>query len=377
VRGPARPGWIAAPALLVVLAACSPAPAAGVAAPARPVVVLDPGHNGANGENPALIGRLVPDGRGGEKACNTTGTATDAGYPEHAFAWDVATRVADLLEEDGVDVVLTRPDDDGVGPCVDERGTAGQRADADAVVSAHAGLLNPSARAPLAEHIGDLRTIDLPDLSEAPMPPVEVLAVFGADEATCNAVRDARAGVAIALLRPRADAQSAERAVRAAAVLLSGPNDVTIDTAVPRVWPVVDPSTEVPRSADWFVLDRLAGGSGTRTHGLGRFGLPELVAENVAAADLPAWDAAIVGAVHVLLQRLAAVESDELVLQSTLRVTVADVAAGYAEPVDASDPTVRRGTELRLEHVPSDEDAGVLVLTGSPVEDLFARGDGS
>ena len=144
---PARSGSVAAVwALLVVgLAACSSAPAPGAAAPdsppapaRRPVVVLDPGHNGANGENAALIRRLVPDGRGGEKPCNTTGTATDAGYPEHAFAWDVATRVADLLEEDGVDVVLTRPDDDGVGPCVDERGTAGQRAGADAVVSIHA-----------------------------------------------------------------------------------------------------------------------------------------------------------------------------------------------------------------------------------------------
>ena len=249
--------------------------------------------------------------------------------------------------------------------------------DADVVVSTQAGKLAPAARDPLAEHIGDLRTIDLPDLSQAPMPPIELLAVFGADEATCDAVRNARAGVAIALLRPRAEAQSAQRAVRAAAVLLSGPADITIDTAVPRVWPVGDRSTDVPSSADWFVLDRLAGGTGTRTHGLSRFSLPELVVEHVAAADLPAWDAAFVGAAHVLLQRLAAVESDELLLQPTLHVTVEDVAAGYAEPVDASDPTVRRGTDLGLEYVPSEEDTGLLVLTGSPVEDLFSGGGGS
>jgi hypothetical protein len=249
--------------------------------------------------------------------------------------------------------------------------------DADLVVSALAGTLDPAARGPLAEHIGDLRTIDLRDLSEAPMPPIELLAVFGADEATCDAVRNARAGVAIALLRPRAQAQSAQRAVRAAAVLLSGPEDVTIDTAVPRVWPVGDRSTDVPRSADWFVLDRLAGGNGTRTHGLGRFGLPELVVEHVSATDLPAWDAALVGAAHVLLQRLAAVESDDLVLQPSMRVTVADVAAGYAEPVGDEDPTVRRGTDLGIAYVPSDEDTGLLVLSGSPVEDLFGRDDGS
>ncbi len=102
------------------------------------MVVLDPGHNGGNGAAPAAMRRQVPDGRGGEKACNTTGTATDAGYPEHAFTFDVATRVAQRLETAGVRVVLTRQDDGGVGPCVDERGRAGEAADAAAVVSIHA-----------------------------------------------------------------------------------------------------------------------------------------------------------------------------------------------------------------------------------------------
>jgi len=105
---------------------------------ASPVVVLDPGHNGANGENPAFVNRLVPDGRGGTKACNTTGTSTDAGYPEHTFAFDVAGRVTQRLTAAGVRVVSTRAADDGVGPCVDERGRAGEVADADAVVSIHA-----------------------------------------------------------------------------------------------------------------------------------------------------------------------------------------------------------------------------------------------
>jgi len=44
----------------------------------------------------------VPDGRGGTKPCNTTGTATDAGYPEHKFNWDVALRVGELLLANGV-----------------------------------------------------------------------------------------------------------------------------------------------------------------------------------------------------------------------------------------------------------------------------------
>jgi len=248
--------------------------------------------------------------------------------------------------------------------------------DPDIVVSREAGSLHPTAYEALARHIGDVRTIDLPDVTAAPLPPVELLSVFGASKATCQAVQDATAGVAVALLCPRSEAQSGQRAVRAAAVLLSEPGDVTIDTAVPRVWAVRDRAADAPRSADWFVLDRvgMGGSPGTRTHGLSRFGLPELLVEDVADADLPAWDAVFVGVAHVLLQRLAAEDDDALVLDETLRLTVADIAAGYAEPFDDSDPTVRRATQLRLSFDPSGEgdDTGVLVLAGSPVTDLFS-----
>ena len=102
------------------------------------IVVLDPGHNGGNAGDPAGINTPVPDGRGGTKACNTPGTATDAGYPEHAFTFDVAHRVAPLLTARGIRVVFTRDNDGGVGPCVDVRGRAGGRVGADAVISIHA-----------------------------------------------------------------------------------------------------------------------------------------------------------------------------------------------------------------------------------------------
>ncbi|WP_207506379.1 N-acetylmuramoyl-L-alanine amidase [Klenkia taihuensis] len=102
-----------------------------------PVVVLDPGHNGGNAADPGAIGTPVPDGTGGTKPCNTTGTATDAGYPEHAFTWDTALRVRDLLTAAGVQVVLTRQDDTGVGPCVDVRGQLGAQVGAAAFVGIH------------------------------------------------------------------------------------------------------------------------------------------------------------------------------------------------------------------------------------------------
>lgn len=144
--GCAAPGGPAAPAPEQTAPEGATAQAAASTTPDAPVVLLDPGHNGGNGAAPDAIGRPVPDGRGGTKPCNTTGTATDAGYPEHAFTWDLAQRVRERLESAGVRVVLTRDDDEGVGPCVDERGAAGGRAGAAAAVSLHADGSGASAR---------------------------------------------------------------------------------------------------------------------------------------------------------------------------------------------------------------------------------------
>lgn len=110
-----------------------------------PVVVLDPGHNGRNAANPDRIQRQVPTGRGGHKQCNSTGTSTDDDYPEHAFNFAVAQQVRQQLIDHDINVVLTRPSDDGIGPCVDERAAVGNRQGADAVVSIHADGSSPDA----------------------------------------------------------------------------------------------------------------------------------------------------------------------------------------------------------------------------------------
>ena len=101
------------------------------------VVVIDPGHNGANGANPDIINALVDAGFGQTKPCNTTGTSTNAGYTEHEFNWGVATRLQSILSARGFDVRMTRTSDDGVGPCVNKRAAFGNDADAAAVVSIH------------------------------------------------------------------------------------------------------------------------------------------------------------------------------------------------------------------------------------------------
>lgn len=101
------------------------------------VVTIDPGHNGGNAAHPEVINRPV-DIITGRKPCNTTGTQTAAGYTEHAFTWDVARRLTPILRKMGVEVVLTRPNDSGVGPCINVRAAIGNKAKADAVVSIHA-----------------------------------------------------------------------------------------------------------------------------------------------------------------------------------------------------------------------------------------------
>ena len=107
------------------------------------VIALDPGHNGANWSHPAIIDKLV-NVITEWKACDTAGAQTDAGYAEHAFTFDVAMRLARLLRAEGATVVLTRHNDDGVGPCVTQRAAIGNRAHADAAISIHADGGPPS-----------------------------------------------------------------------------------------------------------------------------------------------------------------------------------------------------------------------------------------
>jgi N-acetylmuramoyl-L-alanine amidase len=112
--------------------------AGGVAPLAGRTVVIDPGHQLGNHNFPGRINRPVPAG-GFKKPCNTTGTATNGGYPEATFAWQVSRMLRDRLERLGASVRLTRHSNrqDRWGPCVDVRGRDGNRLPADAKISIH------------------------------------------------------------------------------------------------------------------------------------------------------------------------------------------------------------------------------------------------
>lgn len=123
-----------AASVLLVAAGFATAPNAQAADLTGKVIVLDPGH-GTSYASP--LDTQVPNGRdGGLKACGTTGTSTDAGFPESTFTWDVVSKMRNDLVAQGATVVLTR-DATGPVPCVDGRAKLANDAKPAVIVSIH------------------------------------------------------------------------------------------------------------------------------------------------------------------------------------------------------------------------------------------------
>ncbi len=108
------------------------------------MIVVDPGHNGANAAHLADINAPV-DAGGFEKACNTTGTANSR-MSESQANLALGLELAAQLRARGATVVLTRDTDEGWGPCIDARGRLAGEVGADLLVSLHAD------GAPRAQH---------------------------------------------------------------------------------------------------------------------------------------------------------------------------------------------------------------------------------
>jgi N-acetylmuramoyl-L-alanine amidase len=134
-----------------------PKPLAGM------VVGIDPGHNGGNAADPSYINQTIWNGRASE-TCDTTGTATDSGYTEAQYNFNVAQYLRADLRRAGAKVVLTRTTNSGVGPCVDRRAAILNKARANVSVDIHAdggpawgrgfSILEPVADGPNDKVIG-------------------------------------------------------------------------------------------------------------------------------------------------------------------------------------------------------------------------------
>jgi N-acetylmuramoyl-L-alanine amidase len=112
-------------------------------------VALDPGHQLGN-TNPRFSRQMSQTRWNGtiRKGCNTSGTATNGGYPESTFTWRVARYLKKRLEALGATVPMTRSGNsyDMWGPCTWNRGRFGARSGADFMVSIHADGAAPSGR---------------------------------------------------------------------------------------------------------------------------------------------------------------------------------------------------------------------------------------
>lgn len=105
------------------------------------VILLDPGHQLGN-SNPKFAKQMSRKKFNGTsvKGCNTTGTATNAGFPESTFNWRVANKLKRMLEAQGATVEMTRDSNsyNAWGPCVWDRAKQANRIDADIMVNIHA-----------------------------------------------------------------------------------------------------------------------------------------------------------------------------------------------------------------------------------------------
>jgi N-acetylmuramoyl-L-alanine amidase len=101
------------------------------------IVGIDPGHNGLNWTDPGYIDQQIWNGTGYED-CDTTGTETASGYTEAQFNFNVATYLEHDLQAEGAQVVMTRTNNSGVGPCVTTRAAIINDAHASVAVDIHA-----------------------------------------------------------------------------------------------------------------------------------------------------------------------------------------------------------------------------------------------
>ena len=111
------------------------------------VVAVDPGHDGGNAGAAGFIAQPI-DGGGFTESCDTVGTETASGYTEHAFNFDVATRLEALLRAEGATVVMTRTERRRGGPLCRCPGRHRQRG------RGRCGHLHPRRRRP-AGRAGD------------------------------------------------------------------------------------------------------------------------------------------------------------------------------------------------------------------------------
>lgn len=199
-----------------------------------------------------------------------------------------------------------------------------------------------------------------------PVPPAGLLVARGATPEQIAALDDRPHAHAIVHEGPLDQALEAERRALAEAHDHALAHDgVVIDAIVPRVLDLPITISERTRASDWFVFEHTE--SVITTHGLSRFGLPELRNTQSSPELLPMYDAVLVGVAQRLL-----VEWPEQDPIGPATITMRDIAHGYGDAsAGGGDPTLDRSVDVTLRHDVAAEALDV-VLHDDPAEALFA-----
>lgn len=122
---------------------------------------------------------------------------------------------------------------------------------------------------------------------------------------------------------------------RAAALRLAEQHDgYAVDMFVPQILNVNPENVSLERSAQWFAFEYDRGT--TRTHGLERFGLPEISVKD-SGFPQPMVDATIVGLAHRMISLWP--ENDPVTIST---VTLGDISLGYGQPAEHAEDRVTR-----------------------------------
>lgn len=197
-----------------------------------------------------------------------------------------------------------------------------------------------------------------------PLPPTGLLLARGTPPALADRAAQLPHAWAAARDATVSGALENERAVLREALDVAARHDgLVLDVRVPRVARTTPPSGH--RAADWFVFGHDGGRVGT--HGLTRFGLPELECSRVPEAALAMYDAVLVGVAQRILEEWP---GHDPVGPAT--ITMRDIARGYGDTAaDEDDPTLTRRVDVTLTYSSS---SGLLEVTlhDDPAVALFA-----
>jgi len=204
-----------------------------------------------------------------------------------------------------------------------------------------------------------------PDAAAPPVPPPSLLLARGSSPKAVRFAETLPYATAVSAESAPGDALDTQRRAQEAARALAAEHvGVVVDAAVPRLLSA-PPHPDLVRASDWFVLEHPAEDVST-THGLTRFGLPELIVSGVEASLLPMYDAVLTGIAQRMIEEWP--DNDPV---GPATITLRDVARGYGDAsAGGDDPTLSRSVAVTLAY-DDVEDRIVVSLHDDPASALF------